>query len=48
MNVRTRTVLMLIELEDMRTATVAEMLGISVSAVDKHLAKGIAQLVAPR
>jgi RNA polymerase sigma factor (sigma-70 family) len=48
MNVRTRTVLMLIKIEDMRTATVAEMLGISVSAVDKHLAKGIAQLVALR
>jgi RNA polymerase sigma factor (sigma-70 family) len=48
MNVRTRTVLMLIKLKDMRTATVAEMLGISVSAVDKHLAKGIAQLVALR
>jgi RNA polymerase sigma factor (sigma-70 family) len=48
MNVRTRTVLMLIKLEDMRTATVAQMLGISVSAVDKHLAKGIARLVALR
>jgi len=44
MNVRTRTVLMLIKLEQMRVATVAEMLGISVSAVGKHLAKGIAQL----
>jgi RNA polymerase sigma factor (sigma-70 family) len=44
MNVRTRTVLMLIKLEQMRIATVAEMLGISVSAVGKHLAKGIAQL----
>jgi RNA polymerase sigma factor (sigma-70 family) len=44
MNVRTRTVLMLIKLEQMRVATVAEMLGISVSAVAKHLAKGIAQL----
>jgi RNA polymerase sigma factor (sigma-70 family) len=48
MNARTRTVLMLIKLEDLRTATVADMLGISVSAVDKHLAKGIAQLVALR
>jgi RNA polymerase sigma-70 factor (ECF subfamily) len=48
MNVRTRTVLMLIKLEEMRIATVADMLGISVSAVDKHLAKGIAQLVALR
>jgi RNA polymerase sigma factor (sigma-70 family) len=44
MNVRTRTVLMLIKLEQMRIATVAEMLGISVSSVGKHLAKGIAQI----
>jgi RNA polymerase sigma-70 factor (ECF subfamily) len=48
MNVRTRTVLMLIKLEQMRVATVAEMLGISTSAVAKHLAKGIAQLAALR
>jgi RNA polymerase sigma factor (sigma-70 family) len=48
MNVRTRTVLMLIKLEQMRIATVAEMLGISVSAVGKHLAKGIAELAALR
>jgi RNA polymerase sigma factor (sigma-70 family) len=48
MNVRTRTVLMLIKLEQMRVATVAEMLGISASAVAKHLAKGIAQLAALR
>jgi RNA polymerase sigma factor (sigma-70 family) len=48
MNVRTRTVLMLIKLEQMRVATVAEMLGISVSAVGKHLAKGITQLAALR
>lgn len=48
MNVRTRTVLMLIKLEQMRVATVAEMLGISVRAVGKHLAKGIAQLAALR
>jgi RNA polymerase sigma factor (sigma-70 family) len=48
MNVRTRTVLMLIKLEQMRVATVAEMLGISASAVGKHLAKGIAQLAALR
>jgi DNA-directed RNA polymerase specialized sigma24 family protein len=48
MNARTRTVLMLIKLEQMRIATVAEMLGISVSAVGKHLAKGIAQLAALR
>jgi RNA polymerase sigma factor (sigma-70 family) len=48
MNARTRTVLMLIKLEQMRVATVAEMLGISVSAVAKHLAKGIAQLATLR
>jgi RNA polymerase sigma factor (sigma-70 family) len=48
MNVRTRTVLMLIKLEQMRVATVAEMLGISVSAVAKQLANGIAQLAALR
>jgi RNA polymerase sigma factor (sigma-70 family) len=48
MNVRTRTVLMLIKLEKMRVATVAEMLGISVSAVGKHLAKGIAHLAVLR
>jgi RNA polymerase sigma factor (sigma-70 family) len=48
MNVRTRAVLMLIKLEQMRVATVAEMLGISASAVGKHLAKGIAQLAALR
>jgi len=48
MNVRTRTVLMLIKLEKMRVATVAEMLGISASAVAKHLAKGIALLAALR
>ena len=48
MNARTRTVLMLIKLEQMRIATVAEMLGISVSAVGKHLAKGIAQLATLR
>ena len=48
MNVRTRTVLMLVKLEQMRVATVADMLGISVSAVAKHLAKGIAELAALR
>jgi RNA polymerase sigma-70 factor (ECF subfamily) len=44
MNVRTRTVLMLIRLEQMKAAAVADMLGISLSAVNKHLAKGIARL----
>lgn len=41
---RTRTVLMLIRLEKMKASTVAEMLGISVSAVNKHLASAVAQL----
>ncbi len=41
---RTRTVLMLIRLERMKVATVAEILGISVSAVNKHLAKAYARL----
>jgi RNA polymerase sigma factor (sigma-70 family) len=36
MNIRTKTVLMLIKLEQMRIATVAEMLGISVSAVGRQ------------
>jgi RNA polymerase sigma-70 factor (ECF subfamily) len=44
LSVRTRTVMMLIKLEQMKVATVAEMLGISVSAVNKHLSKGVAHL----
>jgi RNA polymerase sigma-70 factor (ECF subfamily) len=44
MNERTQAVLMLIRWEGMRAATVASMLGISESAVNKHLAKGLAQL----
>ena len=44
MHVRTRTVLMLVKLEQMKVAKVAELLGISVSAVNKHLAKGLARL----
>ena len=48
LNVRTRTVLMLIKLEQMKVATVADMLGISISAVNKHLAKGIARLATLR
>jgi RNA polymerase sigma factor (sigma-70 family) len=44
MNLRTRTVLMLIKLEQMKVATVADMLGISTSTVNKDLAKGIARL----
>ncbi|MGH3427896.1 MAG: RNA polymerase sigma factor, partial [Mycobacteriales bacterium] len=48
LSVRTRTVMMLIRLEQMKVATVAEMLGISVSAVNKHLSKGIAHLALVR
>jgi RNA polymerase sigma-70 factor (ECF subfamily) len=48
MNGRTRTVLILIKLEQMKVATVAEMLGISPSAVNKHLAKGLAHLAQVR
>jgi RNA polymerase sigma factor (sigma-70 family) len=44
LSVRTRTVMMLIRLEQMKVATVAQMLGISVSAVNKHLSKGMAHL----
>lgn len=45
---RTRTILMLIKLEQIKIATVAEMLGISVSAVNKHLAKGLESLARMR
>ncbi len=48
LNVRTRTVLMLIKFEQMKAATVAEMLGISVSAVNKHLASALAHLIEDR
>jgi RNA polymerase sigma factor (sigma-70 family) len=48
LNVRTRTVLMLIRFERMRAVTVGEMLGISVSAVNKHLASALASLAAAR
>jgi RNA polymerase sigma factor (sigma-70 family) len=44
MSERTQAILMLIKLEKMKAATVAEMLGISESAVNKHLAKGLARL----
>jgi DNA-directed RNA polymerase specialized sigma24 family protein len=36
--------MMLIKFAQMKVATVADMLGISISAVNKHLAKGIARL----
>jgi len=48
LSVRTRTVLMLIRLEQMKVATVAQVLGISVSAVNKHLSKGMAHLAQVR
>jgi RNA polymerase sigma factor (sigma-70 family) len=44
LSARTRDVFMLIRLEQMRYTAVAEMLGISVSAVDKHVAKALAHL----
>ena len=44
MSERTQAVLMMIKLERMRAASVAELLGISESAVNKHLAKGLARL----
>lgn len=41
---RTRTILVLVKLEKMRIAAVADAMGISVSAVNKHLARGLAHL----
>jgi RNA polymerase sigma factor (sigma-70 family) len=41
---RTRDVFMLIRLEQMKQADIARMLGISVSAVEKHLARALAHL----
>ncbi len=48
LNVRTRTVLVLIKLENMKAATVAQMLGISVRAVNKHVQKAVAHLAKVR
>jgi RNA polymerase sigma-70 factor (ECF subfamily) len=48
MNERTRTVLVLVNVEHMKVAAVAEMLGISVRAVSKHLAKGVGILLRRR
>jgi RNA polymerase sigma factor (sigma-70 family) len=48
LNERTRTVLVLVKLEKVRIAVVAETLGISVSAVNKHLARGLAHLAQMR
>ncbi len=44
LDVRTRTVLVLIKLEHMKATEVAQMLGISVRAVNKHVQKAIARL----
>jgi RNA polymerase sigma-70 factor (ECF subfamily) len=41
---RTRDVFMLVRLENLKQAQIAELLGISVSSVEKHLAKAIAHL----
>jgi RNA polymerase sigma factor (sigma-70 family) len=48
MPARTRSVLLLVRLEHLRIATVAQMLGISVSAVNKHLARALASLAESR
>lgn len=48
MNERTRAVLILVNVEQMKVAAVAEMLGISVRAVSKHLSKGIELLIRQR
>lgn len=45
LSARTRDVFMLVRLEHMKQSTVAELLGISVSAVEKHLVKALAHLV---
>jgi RNA polymerase sigma-70 factor (ECF subfamily) len=44
MNERTRDVFLLVRLENMKQAEIAARLGISVSAVEKHLAKALAQV----
>lgn len=44
LNERTRDVFMLIRLEQMKQAQIAAMFGISVSAVEKHLARALAHL----
>jgi RNA polymerase sigma factor (sigma-70 family) len=41
---RTRTIFILARLEDMKQSEIAERLGISVSAVEKQLTKGLAYL----
>lgn len=44
LNVRTRTVFVLVKLERLRSTEVADMLGISVRAVNKHLQKAMSLL----
>lgn len=44
LNERTRDILLLIRMEHFKLAEVAEMFGISVSAVNKHLAKAMAHI----
>jgi RNA polymerase sigma factor (sigma-70 family) len=41
---RTRTIFILARLEDMKHSEIAQRLGISVSAVEKQLTKGLAYL----
>jgi len=41
---RTRDIFVLCRLENMKHAQIAELLGISVSAVEKHLSKALAHL----
>lgn len=48
MNARTRAILVLVKVEQMKVTVVAERLGISVRAVNKHLSKAIAALVRVR
>lgn len=44
LSARSREVFLLIRLQQMRQAEVAEKLGISISAIEKHVAKALAQL----
>ncbi|MBL8269824.1 RNA polymerase sigma factor [Steroidobacter sp.] len=44
LNERTRDILLLIRMEHFKLSEVAEMYGISVSAVNKHLAKAVAHI----
>jgi RNA polymerase sigma-70 factor (ECF subfamily) len=48
LNQRTRDVLVLCRLEQMKQAEVARTMGISVSSVEKHLVRGLAHLAAYR